>query len=241
MTKQLTIYITASWRHAHLVELITRMLEDAGHVAKSIVRNGGMINNSGIEFEEWILTGDATKCFIFDHQWACNSDLMIYIGGSGPDAWAEVGLAAGRGVPLIGLRQKGESIGLMRKLIPTWCNDVDQLMHEVREAGTQKEHMQKDQPAALTFGQLGEAIAKLSPVQLAQPARFFADDYSGVIRSLQVIEEDFVSVDKAPMEPASNYSISDEMSQSLIGERWLTGTPILSEKPAPREDGAIKL
>jgi hypothetical protein len=55
--------------------------------------------------------------------------LVIYIGPSGCDAWAEVGAAWSRGVPIIGLYAKGEQVGLMRRMVE-WVHDI----REMREA-----------------------------------------------------------------------------------------------------------
>lgn len=89
-----------------------------------------------IDFEEWVNTEKAENSFNFDITGATESDLIIYIGPSGPDAWAEVGAAYGAGVPIFGLHAKGEQIGLMRRMV-SWFNDYKWLLDEIEE----KQHL----------------------------------------------------------------------------------------------------
>ena len=70
----------------------------------------------------------------FDTDAATTSDLVIYIGPSGTDAWAEVGAAWARKVPVYGLWAKGEPVGLMRRMMKRWFRDHRALLEAVPEA-----------------------------------------------------------------------------------------------------------
>jgi len=86
-----------------------------------------------VPFEEWVRTGDAMKSFIFDTDAATQSDLVIYIGPSGTDAWAEVGAAWASRVVIFGLWAKGEPAGLMRKMVSCWFFDHRELLGQVED------------------------------------------------------------------------------------------------------------
>jgi hypothetical protein len=115
------IYIASSWKNQHAVELLTEQLRSAGHQVKSFVEHEGQRDVYGkVPFEEWIESVDGRDCFEYDTSGATDSELVIYVGPSGIDAWAEVGAAWARGVPLVGLWAKGENVGLMRRMISSW-------------------------------------------------------------------------------------------------------------------------
>jgi len=129
------IYIASSWKNQHAVELLTMLLRTEGHEVKSFVDNNKA--EKGVNFEQWVHTEDATRCFEYDTTWATNSDLLIYVGPSGQDAWAEVGAAWGAGRPeIIGLYAKGEGVGLMRKMIPVWYENYREVLHHVQARAT---------------------------------------------------------------------------------------------------------
>jgi len=134
------IYMSASWKHEHAVVMLTKLLRDEGHVVLSYIENdNGELHGEKASGEEWFNSPEAQQSFEFDTQGATKSDLVIYLGASGHDAWAEVGAAWGAGVPIIALYSKGEQIGLMRKMA-TWCVSIDELlgvvdrMKQAREA-----------------------------------------------------------------------------------------------------------
>ncbi len=116
------IYIASSWRNQHAVEMITACLRELGHEVHSFVENNfkeGHGPGGGVPFEEWVQTAQADNSFEYDTRGASESDLVVYIGPSGTDAWAEVGIAWACGIPILGLWAKGEPAGLMRKMV-TW-------------------------------------------------------------------------------------------------------------------------
>lgn len=127
------IYIASSWKNQHAVEMLTDLLEAKGHQVHSFVREA--VNTEGrteikFDFEQWINSEDGERKFNFDLRGATKSDLVVYIGPSGTDAWAELGAAWASGVPIVGLYAKGEQSGLMRRMV-TWFRDYRELLREL--------------------------------------------------------------------------------------------------------------
>ncbi len=135
------IYIASSWKNQHAVEMLTALLRDRGYEVKSFVENNhgeqaghlATKDEKPIPFEEWVWSERGTKSFEFDTKWATESDLVIYIGPSGCDAWAECGAAWGAGVPILALSGKGEQVGLMRRMVLDWAPDYKTLLSLVDE------------------------------------------------------------------------------------------------------------
>ena len=133
--KRMKIYIASSWKNQHAVELLTSLLRHKGHTVRSFVEKAVCDEGrSGLAFdvEKWINSDDGHDKFIYDTSAVSSSDLVVYIGPSGTDAWAEVGIAWGNDVPVIGLWAKGEPAGLMRRLVH-WYNDVQALVDSLDE------------------------------------------------------------------------------------------------------------
>ena len=129
------IYIASSWRNQHAVEMLTDLLRDAGHQVISFVEKA--VNDEGrteikFDFVKWINSKDGDEKFIYDYQGATGTDLVIYVGPSGTDAWAEIGAAYASGIKILGLWAKGEPAGLMRKMVK-WFVDYRDLLMEVRK------------------------------------------------------------------------------------------------------------
>jgi len=144
----LTIYIASSWRNQHAVEMLTRLLRECGHEVRSFVENNNGECTKRMPFDEWAESEEGRRSFKYDTNSAMNSDLVIYIGPSGTDAWAEVGAAWASGVPVMGLWAKGEPAGLMRRMVE-WKRGVDHLL-----AGVQLWARQSMPPAAGTLRNL---------------------------------------------------------------------------------------
>lgn len=127
------IYIAASWKHQHAVEMLTERLEEKGHVILSWLREGRPEEAflSRRELEHFILSDEGRRVFDFCADSATGCDLLIYLGPSGCDAWAEVGAAFGRGVPILGLLAKSEDVGLMRHMVRSWHSSVSGLLRAV--------------------------------------------------------------------------------------------------------------
>ena len=131
--KVLKIYIASSWKNQHAIEMLTDILRAKGHTVFSFVENNyseGHGAEKPVNFEEWVLTDKAIQSFKYDTDGATRNDLVIYIGPSGTDAWAEIGAAWGSGVPIYGLWAKGEPAGLMRKMVE-WFSDYRELLRIV--------------------------------------------------------------------------------------------------------------
>ncbi len=129
------IYVAASWKHQHAVEMLTEQLERAGHSVLSWLREGRPEEAflSRRELEHFIHSPEGRRVFEFCANAATSCDLLIYLGPSGCDAWAEVGAGFGRGVPVLGLLAKSEEVGLMRHMIQAWYNSVTELMLAVEK------------------------------------------------------------------------------------------------------------
>ncbi|NDY56306.1 hypothetical protein G3N56_06060 [Desulfovibrio sulfodismutans] len=126
------IYIAASWKHQHAVEMLAERLTDDGHDVVSFIaearRTEGNNVVAALDREDWIMSPDGERRFRYDLDGACRSDVVIYLGPSGTDAWAEVGAAYACGVPILGLWAKGESAGLMRRMVSRWFTDYRTLL-----------------------------------------------------------------------------------------------------------------
>lgn len=127
------IYIAASWKHQHAVEMLTQQLEQAGHAVLSWLREGRPEEAflSRRELEYFINSHEGKRVFAFCAGSATTCDLVIYLGPSGCDAWAEVGAAYGSGLPIFGLLAKSEDVGLMRHMVRSWFVSVSGLMEAV--------------------------------------------------------------------------------------------------------------
>lgn len=100
---------------------------------KSFVRAGlEHFDRDEIVFDDdkWIYSDYGWKSFYYDTSGATKSDIVIYIGPSGTDAWAEVGAAFASKIRVLGLQAKGEPAGLMRHMV-YWYNDYKQLLEAI--------------------------------------------------------------------------------------------------------------
>ena len=129
------IYIAASWKHQHAVEMLTEMLEAEGHEILSWLREGrpeeAFLSNK--DLDNFIKSDVGKQVFDFCVTSVRDADLIIYIGPSGCDAWAEIGAAYGMGKTIFGLKAKSENVGMMRHMIREWFSSVSELMESVRE------------------------------------------------------------------------------------------------------------
>ena len=131
--RKFSIYIAASWKLQHAVEMLTDLLRQRGHTVKSFVENNNedpdcaRAGEKKLPFDEWVWSASGKRSFDYDTTSAMFSDLVIYIGPSGKDAAAELGMAHAKGVPILGLHAKGEDFGLMRRMIKWHLNYRDLL------------------------------------------------------------------------------------------------------------------
>lgn len=136
--KKLIIYIAASWKHRHAVEMLTALLRERGHEVKSFVENNHGEDVKPVPFETWVESVEAEESFRYDTGAAMRSDITIYIGPSGKDAAAEVGMAWACGRITLGLYAKGEDFGLMRKMLHWHRDHLDLLKTVDAYAGADK-------------------------------------------------------------------------------------------------------
>lgn len=139
------IYIASSWKNQHAVEMLTDILRAKGHEIISFVEKA--VSDEGrteikFDFVQWINSEDGQRKFEYDVEGATRSDLVVYIGPGGTDAWAEVGAAYGASVPIFGLWAKGEPAGLMRKMV-TWFHDYRTLLDEIEIKADIDSHSQE--------------------------------------------------------------------------------------------------
>lgn len=131
------IYIASSWKNQHAVEMLTDMLRALGHEVISFIEKAVCDEGRGglrFDVEKWIASEDGESKFAYDTAGAMEADLVVYIGPSGTDAWAEVGAAWASGVIIYGLWSKGEPAGLMRRMMDKWFADFRQLLEAVGRA-----------------------------------------------------------------------------------------------------------
>jgi len=135
------LYIASSWKNQHAVEMLTDILRANGHEVVSFVEAAAKDSDrkdGSFDFEKWIHSDDGRDRFSYDTNGATTSDMVIYIGPSGTDAWAEVGAAWSALVPVVGLWAKGEQSGLMRYMVQ-WYNDYREIVQFVNEIENAKE------------------------------------------------------------------------------------------------------
>ncbi|MDR2605585.1 MAG: hypothetical protein LBC55_09620 [Desulfovibrio sp.] len=134
------IYIAASWKHQHAVEMLSELLETEGHEILSWLREGRPEEAflSRLDLERFIRSDEGKRVFEFCSLSVKGCDLVVYLGPSGCDAWAEVGAAYGCGVPILGLLAKSEDVGLMRRMIRSWHSSVNDLLQAVRTLADSK-------------------------------------------------------------------------------------------------------
>ncbi|WP_034643261.1 hypothetical protein, partial [Desulfovibrio inopinatus] len=115
-----------------------------GHTVLSFVRQSGVTGDqplwtfdaAGADPETWIRSAAGAENFRWNLLGATQSDLCIYLGPAGCDAWAEVGAAWAAGVPVVGLWAKGEPIGLNRRMIRQWFSSFIELEQALRQRGS---------------------------------------------------------------------------------------------------------
>lgn len=129
------IYIAASWKHQHAVEMLTERLEENGHEILSWLREGRPEEAflSKLDLDNFIKSDVGKKVFEFCVNSVRNADAVCYIGPSGCDAWAEIGAAYGLGKPIYGLLAKSEDVGMMRHMIKKWYGSVSELIYDIEK------------------------------------------------------------------------------------------------------------
>lgn len=126
------IYIASSWKNRHAVELLSDKLREYENTEVLSFVENCFEEDLHMDFEEWVKSPAADKSFEYDTNGAMFADLVIYIGPSGTDAWAEVGAAWAKGQPIWGLYAKGEQSGLMRKMV-RWFTEWRELVLTIEQ------------------------------------------------------------------------------------------------------------
>ena len=131
------IYIAASWKHQHLVEMLTAELRAYGHEVFSFVENNfgehdtmKRKDQKPMPFDDWVWSDAGLQSYNYDTSAAMKSHVVIYVGASGKDAALECGMAKAKGAELLGLYAKGEDFGLMRRAFK-WLHNYRDLLDEV--------------------------------------------------------------------------------------------------------------
>lgn len=132
------IYIASSWRNQHAVDLLAYALREEGVKVDSFVeRAKGRAVTCGFppsDDGDWLISREGEEAFTELMETLKRTNMVIYVGPSGPDAWAEVGVAYGQGKPVWGLWAKGEPIGLNRHMVGRWFKNFRALRVALFEA-----------------------------------------------------------------------------------------------------------
>lgn len=130
-SRRLKIYIMSSFRNRAAVQLLTSELAEMGHEVFDWTKLTPPIPSAiPVETRRRMLDADEYgEVFRFCINAVGAMDLGIYLGASGQDAGAEVGLAYGSGTPVIGLAGPLEAPGtIVSGMVKRWCEDVKTLL-----------------------------------------------------------------------------------------------------------------
>lgn len=133
----LTVYVAASFRHKHGVRLLGRELRSLGcHILDWTEKAVPPPGLTPAERRLWMDTDRAgAPVYAFCRNACLEADLLIYYGESGQDAGVEVGLAAGAGVPVLGIRGPLEGPGLMlHGAVSLWVDGAEEALAVLAEA-----------------------------------------------------------------------------------------------------------
>ena len=129
------IYIAGSFRHKHGVRLLGNALRELGcRILDWTEKAAPPPGLNPAQRRAWMDTDqEGGQVFDFCRQACLTADMVIYYGTSGQDAGVEVGLAAGAGVPLLGIRGPLEAPGLMlHGAMTCWVDEVEDAVSLVR-------------------------------------------------------------------------------------------------------------
>ena len=159
----LTIYVSGSFKHKHGVRLLGRELRALG--CRMLDWTEKAVPPPGLTPAQrriWMDTDrDGGQVYAFCRNACLTADLVIYYGASGQDAGVEVGLAAGAGVPVLGIRGPLEGPGLMlHGAVCLWVDGAEEALDLVERvlahAGTGWTALDAEADGAVR--RLGEAV-----------------------------------------------------------------------------------
>ncbi|MDR1659893.1 MAG: translation initiation factor 2 [Desulfovibrio sp.] len=126
-----SLYIASSFKHKHGVRLLGRELRAMNcrilDWTEKAVPPPGL---TPVERRIWMDTDrDGGQVYAFCENACLTADMLIYYGASGQDAGVEVGLAAGAGLPVLGIRGPLEAPGLMlHGAVTHWTDSVEEAL-----------------------------------------------------------------------------------------------------------------
>lgn len=133
--KPLVIYIASSFKHLHGVRLLGRELRRMGcEIMDWTQKAAPPPGLTPAERRQWMDTDrEGGQVYEFCKSACQNSDLVIYFGESGQDAGVEIGLAAGSGVPILGIRGPLEGPGLMlHGAVDVWAETAEDALEIIQ-------------------------------------------------------------------------------------------------------------
>ncbi|WP_165072776.1 translation initiation factor 2 [Desulfovibrio sp. ZJ200] len=123
------IYIAASFRQLHAVQLLQRSLALELPDIQILDWTGLAMPPADLtpaQRRQWMDTDHGGEVFAFCEEACGRADLLIYVGQSGQDAGVEVGLARAAGVPVLGILGPLEAPGLMLYgAVTLWTRTVE--------------------------------------------------------------------------------------------------------------------
>lgn len=133
------IYIASSYRNLHVVQMLTAVLTEQGHVIEDRTKLAPPLSAELLpeEAKAWLDSDERGEIFDFCSAAFTDVDLLIYVGPAGQDAACEVGLAAASGIPVFGLSGPLERPGLILSgLIEKWFSSAAELLWAINDGST---------------------------------------------------------------------------------------------------------
>lgn len=132
----ITVYIAASFKHMHAVQLLAKELEHMGYnILDWTSKAAPPPGLTPAQRREWMDT-DQTGAQVYEFcKNACSSaDLVIYYGASGQDAGVEIGMASASAIPVLGIRGPLEAPGLMlHGAVTVWVDCITAALDIMRK------------------------------------------------------------------------------------------------------------
>lgn len=158
------VYIAASFKHLHGVRLLGKELRRLGcEILDWTEKASPPQGLTPAQRRAWMDTDqNGGQVYEFCKKSCLEADLLIYYGESGQDAGVEVGLAAGAGIPILGIRGPLEGPGLMlHGAVSQWADSIEEAIE-------------------LLGGALKKMPSPAKPALSAPLAELFAKEGSGI-------------------------------------------------------------